>query len=36
MNAILWLVRDILGPPDSRRRWALALLPWLLLAWLLS
>lgn len=31
MSAIRWLIADILGPTNSRRRWALALSPWLLL-----
>lgn len=31
MSAIVWLLRDILGPANSLRRWALALSPWLLL-----
>lgn len=31
MNAIIWLLRDILGPANSLRRWALALSPWAVL-----
>ena len=32
MSAIAWLIRDILGPANSKRRWALAMLPWALIA----